>query len=159
MLTYPNRQREQVESLHSGGPNPLVSTKVRIASPHMGYADPERQRQYQREWTATRKAEWLRTNGPCVDCGSWSDLEVDHVNPAEKVTHHVWSWSEGRRSAELAKCVVRCHPCHAIKTAMHPLPPHGTIQRYWSQKAPCRQECCKKANRDYRAQRRSLGFA
>lgn len=83
----------------------------------MGYADPEMQRKYQREWNAARRSKWLSDNGPCVDCGSWESLEVDHVDPSQKVTHNVWTWRQERRDAELAKCVVRCEECHARKSA------------------------------------------
>lgn len=83
----------------------------------MPYADPDKQRAYQREWMAKRRREWLDANGPCIDCGSRESLEVDHVNAAEKVSHNVWSWSQMRRDAELAKCVVRCRRCHLAKTS------------------------------------------
>lgn len=63
-----------------------------------------------------RRNEWLAANGPCVDCGNWDDLRVDHVVAADKVSHRIWSWSAARREAELAKCVVRCLPCHVAKT-------------------------------------------
>jgi len=82
----------------------------------MPHTDPERKRQYQRAWKAKRREEWINTNGPCVDCGTWEDLQVDHVNAADKATHRVFSWSAPRREAELAKCVVRCRPCHVAKT-------------------------------------------
>jgi hypothetical protein len=51
-----------------------------------------------------------------VDCGSKEDLEADHAEASEKITHRVWSWSKARREAELGKCVVRCQKCHAAKT-------------------------------------------
>lgn len=82
----------------------------------MPYSDSEKQREYQREWIARRRAEWVKSNGPCADCGTWEDLEIDHVDASTKVTHRVWSWSRRRREEELAKCVVRCGPCHDIKT-------------------------------------------
>jgi 5-methylcytosine-specific restriction endonuclease McrA len=82
----------------------------------MPYADPERQREYAREWMAKRRRVWLQANGPCVDCGSWEELEVDHVDPATKISHRIWSWSDERREAELAKCVIRCRVCHDIKS-------------------------------------------
>jgi hypothetical protein len=44
-------------------------------------------------------------------------LELDHVDPALKVSHRVWSWARERREAELAKCQVLCHDCHVAKTA------------------------------------------
>lgn len=82
----------------------------------MPYADQEEKRRYQREWLARRRAEWIDENGPCVDCGSTEELQVDHVDADLKVEHRVWSWSAKRREAELAKCVVRCEPCHLKKT-------------------------------------------
>lgn len=74
-------------------------------------------RAYQRVWVKARREAWFKDNGPCVDCGSWERLELDHKNPADKVTHAVWSWAEKRRLAELAKCVARCHKCHKRKSA------------------------------------------
>ena len=65
---------------------------------------------------ARRRGEWLEANGPCVDCGRAEDLQVDHEDATTKISHKVWSWSAKRRLAELAKCVVRCRPCHTAKT-------------------------------------------
>ena len=42
-------------------------------------------RNYQRKWMAKRRAEWLKNNGPCVQCNSWENLEVDHINPKTKI--------------------------------------------------------------------------
>lgn len=82
---------------------------------HMGYSDPEAQRAYQREWIARRRSEWFASH-PCIDCGSTTDLQLDHVDPRVKVSHRIWSWRESRRAVELAKCVPRCRPCHVAKT-------------------------------------------
>lgn len=82
----------------------------------MPYADPDRRRQYAREWMAKRRTEWLSQNGPCAQCGSDDYLEVDHVDPGRKVSHRVWSWTQARRDAELAKCQVLCRDCHAVKS-------------------------------------------
>lgn len=82
----------------------------------MPYADPERQKAYQREWMAARRRNWLKAHGPCIDCGTWEDLQVDHVDARTKISHRVWSWSASRRETELAKCVVRCQQCHVRKT-------------------------------------------
>lgn len=79
-------------------------------------ATPEEQREYQRNWRRRRRQAWLDANGPCVDCGSADNLEVDHRDYREKVTHNVWNWPKERRDIELAKCVVRCVTCHLIKT-------------------------------------------
>ena len=83
----------------------------------MPMATKEAQREYQRKWMARRRKEWLDANGPCVECGSEENLQVDHINPEDKVEHKVWSWAEGRRLAELAKCQVLCLPCHQAKTS------------------------------------------
>ncbi|MEM1416560.1 MAG: HNH endonuclease [Myxococcota bacterium] len=52
----------------------------------------------------------------CVKCGSVERLELDHIDPAQKVTHSIWSWSQARREAEIAKCQVLCRRCHKRKT-------------------------------------------
>jgi hypothetical protein len=84
----------------------------------VGYKNPELQRAYQLTWLRKRREAWLKGNGPCVDCGSWGNLEVDHVDASTKVSHRVWSWSLARRTSELSKCVVRCKQCHARKTTL-----------------------------------------
>lgn len=68
-----------------------------------------------RQWMAARRAEWF-ADKVCVDCGTADDLELDHVDPTQKVSHRIWSWSRERREAELAKCVARCHDCHLTKS-------------------------------------------
>ena len=75
-------------------------------------------REYQARWVRNRRLTWLKEHGPCVQCGSWDDLELDHKDPTQKVTHNVWSWSQERRDQELAKCQVLCEECHKQKTLM-----------------------------------------
>lgn len=77
----------------------------------------EYQRNYQRTWMKTRRQKWLEVNGPCRQCGSLERLEIDHIDPRDKVQHRVWSWSHDRMMAELRKCQVLCHECHKAKTA------------------------------------------
>ncbi len=81
----------------------------------MPYKDPEYQRTWQREWMARRRAEWFAGKA-CAHCGSIEDLQLDHIDAKDKVAHSVWSWSQVRREAELAKCQVLCEPCHKAKT-------------------------------------------
>lgn len=81
----------------------------------MPYADPDRQRQFNREWIARRRAEWF-ANKACYRCGTTRNLRLDHRDPDTKVSHKVWSWSQERRDVELAKCQVLCHDCHVWKT-------------------------------------------
>jgi hypothetical protein len=109
---------------HRGGPG-FESPTLHISAVqtvqcyhlHMPYADPARQSDYQASWLRCRRATWLAEHGPCVDCGTWEDLEVDHADASTKVTHRVWSWARERREAELAKCAARCASCHKKKTA------------------------------------------
>ena len=83
----------------------------------MPYSDPAQQLSYQNDWMKRRRIEWCNSNGPCVDCDTWENLTVDHEDASQKVSHRIWSWSKERRDRELAKCVVRCWPCHMKKSA------------------------------------------
>lgn len=76
----------------------------------------EYMRGYQLRWVKNRRSAWLTQNGPCRDCGSDQNLELDHIDPSQRVSHRVWSWSEERRLAELSKCQVLCRVCHLVKT-------------------------------------------
>lgn len=65
-----------------------------------------------------RRAEVIaELGGVCTKCGSVDRLEVDHVDPATKVSHKILGWSKERRAAELAKCQLLCFGCHKKKTA------------------------------------------
>lgn len=112
----------------------------------MGYKDPTARRAYARAWVARRRAEHMNGQA-CVDCGSVQNLEIDHVDASSKVEHRIWSWSEERRSAELSKCVVRCHACHMIKTLTYDArqPTHGTTSMY--NRRGCRCEDCREAKK------------
>jgi hypothetical protein len=67
-----------------------------------------------------RREEWVLEHGPCVRCGSWEDLEIDHKDHEQKLFNVSGLWSlaanNPRRIAELAKCQVLCHVCHVAKT-------------------------------------------
>lgn len=82
----------------------------------MPYKDKDKQREYQRNCLAARRLKWFTENGPCRHCGSNENLEVDHVNPNDKVSHRIWSWTESKRLEELKKCQVLCKNCHFEKT-------------------------------------------
>lgn len=115
------------------------------------YADKGTRRQYQLDWWHRNRAAWLAANGPCVRCGSDKDLEVDHVDPATKVDHAVWSWSMKRRLEELAKCQVLCGECHQRKTSEENRRPtvHGRVTTY--DKRGCRCEPCTTVKLIYKA--------
>lgn len=82
----------------------------------MPYVDPEDKRRYAREWRAKRRAAYF-VDKICAACGSVDQLQLDHIDPATKIHHSIWSWSAERREAELAKCQVLCKPCHDEKSA------------------------------------------
>jgi len=97
----------------------------------MGYKDPEKQREYVRNWVARRRADYLATKS-CVVCGGKRNLQIDHIDPNEKVSHRVWSWSEERRAKELAKCQILCSDCYKNKTRrdLGYKTGHGTMSEY-----------------------------
>jgi hypothetical protein len=84
----------------------------------MPYKDPEQNRKYQNERIIKARLDWLSINGPCKLCGSWDNLNVDHVDPKLKVSHRICGWSKERREIELVKCQILCEPCHWVKSAL-----------------------------------------
>ncbi|HKZ42468.1 MAG TPA: HNH endonuclease, partial [Candidatus Hodarchaeales archaeon] len=96
----------------------------------MPYLDRSKQQEFQREWLRRRRQEWIDEHGPCSLCGSDNEMEIHHLG--SKVSHHVWSWSEERRKAELSKCVVLCGDCHQKETAKQRrlMIPHGSRTKY-----------------------------
>lgn len=84
----------------------------------MAYKDPDKQREYQRLRVARRRQEWINQNGPCVKCGSWIDLEIDHIDPSLKTYNvsQIWSRKQEIVDSELAECQVLCSTHHQEKT-------------------------------------------
>jgi hypothetical protein len=117
----------------------------------MPYQDPVAQREYQRQWVASRRAAWF-AGKTCSWCGSSERLELHHADPAKKVSHAIWSWGENRRLNEIGKCIVLCRPCHekghaeARRVEAELRNPCGT---YASYKRGCRCDSCRAANREY----------
>jgi hypothetical protein len=104
--------------------------------------DREKLRKVQREWMRKRRAEFF-AGKVCVKCSADKNLELDHIEPADKLSHCVWSWAKIRREVELAKCQVLCNQCHKAKTqAMYPERQHGTSAMY---RRGCRCEPCRAA--------------
>jgi hypothetical protein len=120
----------------------------------MPYKNPEQQREYMRKWMANRRNAWLNENGPCKKCGSWENLEVDHIDPSKKVDHKVWSWSEERRNIELAKCQILCSPCHKKKSKLFYFSKieHGTYAMRNTWKCEC-EKCLEYVRRQKRESR------
>ena len=122
----------------------------------MPMATPEEQREYQRQWVAKRRATWFAENGPCVRCGTWDDLQLDHIDRTTKIHHVIWSWSSARRNAEIAKCQVLCQLCHLQKSKEYRegqytrlVVDHGSKTMYDSH--GCRCDLCRKAASAYKA--------
>ena len=82
----------------------------------MPHTPESRARAYEKMKKARK--DWFAENGPCQKCGSREKLELDHINPEEKVCHTVWSWTPLRRELELKKCQVLCRWCHREKTSI-----------------------------------------
>ena len=88
------------------------------------------------------RQQWIDENGPCRECGSFLDLEVDHIDPSTKdpllvgkrkgVQQNLWFWSRSRREVELAKCQVLCHWCHKAKTQRERMKTHCGNGHEWT---------------------------
>jgi 5-methylcytosine-specific restriction endonuclease McrA len=77
--------------------------------------DIERKRKRQREWKAARRAKWFADKS-CLVCGTTENLQLDHINPEDKIDHRIWSWKWERISAEVDKCQVLCETHHIEKS-------------------------------------------
>lgn len=119
----------------------------------------DRKREYQREWMRKRREDYF-TGKVCAECGSDEDLELDHIDPKVKVSHKIWSWSSGRRDAELEKCQTLCRVCHKerSKEQQRVYHPHGDHRKYYNERCrcrPCTDAAVARANW-YRRRRQSL---
>jgi hypothetical protein len=112
----------------------------------------EQKRSYDREWLRERRARYM-AGRVCLKCGSNERLEIHHRNPAEKISHKIWSWAEPRLLAELAKCDILCHDCHLkITIEQQRTTEHGTGGMY---KHGCRCQDCKEWNNNRSAKQRT----
>lgn len=120
--------------------------------------DNEYHRQYNIErYYKLRKERIEALGGKCSQCGSNSNLELDHVDYSSKVFDICKKWSNSLESldSELLKCQVLCHDCHQIKSVIErgKVPAkntHGTLSSY----RYCKCELCKKANTDWQREYR-----
>lgn len=101
----------------------------------------------------------VQLGGVCIDCGTTEELELDHAIAADKSfpIGTMWSISEVRFQAELAKCVLRCHPHHVEKSLREgdiPSVEHGGGVS-GRKNCPCELCRAKKAeyNREYKRKR------
>jgi hypothetical protein len=120
----------------------------------MAYKDKQKQIDYQRLWIAKRRQFYFEGK-VCVHCGTNENLELDHIDSSTKTSHNIWSWSEDRRNAELAKCQVLCRLCHQGKSFVMDRyhAPHGSSSMY--SKHGCRCDICRegkaKADKKFRS--------
>lgn len=111
----------------------------------------------------TRQAWIERLGGKCIDCGTTEDLQFDHADASSKIIDisRVLTYAAPRVEAEMAKCVLRCKPCHVAKSrankelggGQNKVPEddfvHGTARMYHLKE--CRCELCRRAKRYYRS--------
>lgn len=121
----------------------------------MPFKDKEKQKEAQRRWylevAKPRREQWIKEHGPCARCGSWENLQVDHVDRVKKVSHRIWTWAEERRNVELVKCQVLCEICHYKKTNedfQEGFIVHGNVNRGYQN--GCRCDECKAANTSFK---------
>ena len=117
--------------------------------------DPDKKRAYEREYHKRRYHERRETaveqlGGKCEACGTIEQLEIDHVDRSTKSFDlgSMWSVSQSRFDAELAKCQLLCKICHKKKTDKElTTRTHGTHAMY--RRGNCRCDVCIAANRAY----------
>lgn len=87
----------------------------------MPYKDKNRNREYQIEWRAKRRAELAKLKDkPCVDCGikfPYYVMDFDHKDSEKlgeiaKMVNKSWD----KLLKEIKKCDVVCANCHRIRT-------------------------------------------
>lgn len=112
----------------------------------MGYADPDKQREFARNWRAGRRKEWFDDNGPCRRCWGTERLQVYYPDQSEKVEHRIWTWKKERRNEELKKCIILCQECwYKIRKYRYTSERvHGTALMY--DKGGCRCQECRDAH-------------
>lgn len=120
----------------------------------------DKKRDYDNRWRQERRMAWIEKNGPCQECGSLEDLEVDHIDPSTKLLHtrEIWSRREEIRLLELEKCQVLCVVCHSKKSANEKrnTTRHGT---YSMRKSGCKCNSCMQYVRDIkRASRAGISY-
>jgi 5-methylcytosine-specific restriction endonuclease McrA len=96
--------------------------------------------------------------GKCVKCGSTTDLQFDHKNPAEKEFTITVGWARNWNIVlqEARKCQLLCVSCHSEKSTIERgqligKGNHGTLASYRYCKCPECKEAKAQYNRQYKA--------
>lgn len=120
--------------------------KTKIKNKNKKKYEWQNKKPYQVNWLKARRNEWLKANGPCKKCGTWDNLQVDHIDPMLKEydAGKIWSRTKEFREKELAKCQVLCKSCHFKKTTEENKKfGHGTPAKY----STCSCAVCKAAKK------------
>lgn len=112
-------------------------------------------RQYMKDWHERRRAEAVEAlGGRCARCPETEGLQFDHIDPATKTMTiaKMWTASEKRFQAELAKCQLLCEPHHLEKSLAERAQnsargTHGTVSAY-RYCGPPKCDACKAAKRE-----------
>ena len=134
----------------------FVGVRFSLPAPK-GYGMSERYDKVKKRRDA-RRQEWISNNGPCAHCGTWDNLEIDHIDSSSKEyeINRIWQRTQELRDYELAKCQALCNTCHVTKSTLEQKASkpttHGSYKYYKTDK--CRCEICVSAYRqrlkDYR---------
>jgi len=115
-----------------------------------------------RRYHARRSKAIEELGGKCVNCGSISKLELDHIDANAKEINlgRLWSIAESRFKKELLKCQLLCDSCHEYKTVEdfglnHAKGTHGTLSAY-RYCGPPKCVLCKEAKMIYTRKNRLL---
>lgn len=79
----------------------------------------EHSRQYAKEKYHRIRSEWIdKLGGRCIGCGTDQELQFDH-DDAKSKTYEIGTIIKSghdKLANEMAKCVLRCRPCHIEKS-------------------------------------------
>jgi 5-methylcytosine-specific restriction endonuclease McrA len=113
-------------------------------------------RNYMKERYHRRRKQAIELlGGKCAHCGTSEALEVDHIDPALKTmtVTRMYSMSEPKFLAELAKCQLLCNTHHVEKSKAEREVPHGGGA---SGKRNCPCIPCKTRKAEYQRERYSI---
>lgn len=109
------------------------------------------------------RSDYIKTNGPCVSCGSWLELQFDHIKRhglGGKVnktpSQAMWLWGEQRRLDELSKCQILCKLCHRKKSGLEQRKYDHGLNLY--ERHGCRCEICRAASAAKKRLQRQKSF-